>query len=90
MDVSYEKIGKYVIAECQTTKECGVGKTNAEALEELKIQLADYAVDIKQPYFKERRALSHEIFSLLFQQNTPDINEKLSKLSADFAKYSVS
>jgi hypothetical protein len=66
MQVTFEQVGKHVIAECQTTKACGVGFNNSEALVHLEEELAIYAIESQKPFYEERRAISNRINRELF------------------------
>jgi len=65
MQITYEQVGKHVIAEHQTTLVCGVGLNTDEALAHLEERMAVYTVDSKKPFFEARRAISNQVMKEL-------------------------
>lgn len=82
MQVTYEQVGKHIIAEHQTTLVCGVGLNTDEALAHLEERMAAYAVDSKKPFFEARRAISNQIFREIIFSKDSESENRITQLIA--------
>jgi len=80
--VKYEKVGKYVIAECLATKVCGGGLSNDEALAHLEEELVVYAADSKKPFYEARRAIRSQIMGELTWLHDSGSDNRITQLMA--------
>lgn len=82
MQITYEQVGKHVIAEHQTTLVCGVGLNTDEALAHLEERMAVYTVDSKKPFFEARRAISNQVMKELIFSKDCESENRITQLMA--------